>query len=50
MDNSESLNQAQVRLQLRSGQPEISLPDDTGPILVNTSILSKRKPCYLEDY
>ena len=41
MDNSESLNQAQVRLYLKAGQPDISLPEDTGPILVNTSIQSK---------
>ena len=41
MDNSEPSNQAQVKLYLKSGQPDISLPDDTGPILVNTSISSK---------
>ena len=41
MDNSEPLIQAQVRLYLKPGQPDISLPDDTGPILVNTSIISK---------
>lgn len=48
MDNSAPLNQAQVRLYLKSGQPDISLPDDTGSILVNTSIQSKVKIITLE--
>ena len=34
----ETVDQTQVRLQLRSRQADISLPDNTGPILVNTSM------------
>ena len=36
-DQDQSSFQAQVKLQLTTKEPDISLPENTGPILVNTS-------------
>ena len=42
--DSVGLSNTQVKLQLTTRHPDISLPESTGPILVNTS---KCKPLFL---